>query len=139
MYRCAARASYPRKVKMQYYQLTFIVLLLCQFCFKIVNLSGINQVDCLICAQKIPDCPSCDEDESCFIIKRTCYQCSRAVCGKKKYRRNRKSCKSKKKPKCHCSSDQTCLITVRNQISCPKAKCIDLIDPSVRYLEDYIP
>ncbi len=116
----------------------FLALLFLYFCFKAVQMSNTSRVDCLICSQNIPDCPRCDEDEFCFIVRRTCYQCSRAGCAKIKYRRRRKSCKSKKHPKCQCSNDETCLITVRNQVTCPKAKCIALVDPPVRYLEDYI-
>ena len=93
--------------------------------------------DCFVCAENVPDCPSCDEGEMCYIVKRTCYQCSRAVCAKKSYQSKRKSCNSEKRPKCHCSSDKTCLITVRNRVSCSKAICIERIDHHTKYLKDH--
>ena len=107
--------------------------------FVIFKLTPLNclKVDCFMCSQNMPVCPSCDEGEICYTTKRTCYQCSRAVCAKESYRHKKKHCKSKKKPKCLCPRDKTCLITVRNRISCSQAICIDLIDRNVNYLKDY--
>ena len=115
---------------------TFLISILLIIYFTSVSNCSMN-VDCFLCAQNVPSCPPCVEDEACYIIRRTCYQCSRAICAKESYERKRKSCKSKKRPKCDCSKNETCLITVRNRIACSKAICIDLIDDKVKYLEDY--
>ena len=64
---------------------------------------------------------------------------SRAVCANIKYKQNRKSCNSSRKPTCRCSQDKTCLITVRNRIACSTAVCIESVGPTVKFLEDYIP
>ena len=98
-----------------------------------------SRVDCFMCSQNIPTCDSCNEDEYCYISKRSCYQCSRAICAKLVYRLKKKTCHLKKKPKCHCLDEKTCLLTVRNRVSCSKAVCIDSVGPNVRFLKDYIP
>lgn len=113
---------------------TFCIIIL----FNFFNIIKAKQPDCFLCSQNIPTCPSCENDEFCFIIKRSCYQCSRAVCASKKYRNHRKRCSSRSKPKCSCAENETCLITLKTRISCPKAECID-IDSNIKYIKDYRP
>ena len=104
------------------------------------NFAKHKNPDCFFCSQNIPNCPTCEDDQFCFISKQSCYQCSRAFCANKRYFRAREICSSNN-PKCSCSCvfDETCLITTRTQISCPKANCIELIDPKIRFLKDYYP
>lgn len=98
-----------------------------------------SSVDCFMCSQNIPTCRPCEEDEFCYITKRSCYQCSHAICAKLTYKLKRKQCDSKKKLKCRCSKDETCLLTVRNRVTCSKAICIDSVGSNIKFLKDYIP
>ena len=121
----------------------WVIFLLSAIFFLILSNSNFaiksDPIDCFICAQNIPTCDSCQENEFCYVSKRSCYQCSRAVCANIKYKQNRKSCNSSRKPTCRCSQDKTCLITVRNRIACSTAVCIESVGPTVKFLEDYIP
>lgn len=123
-----------------FYSSIFIIIYLLKF-LKFIHALDDDEtrVDCFMCSQNIPTCDSCDEGEYCYISKRSCYQCSRAICSKLAYRLKRKHCNLKKIHKCRCSDDETCLLTVRNRVTCSKTICIDLVGPNVKFLKDYIP
>lgn len=114
-------------------------LLLLLTCTIFGLLKASERIDCFLCSQNIPECPQCDSNEFCYILKRSCYQCSRAICANVKYQQEKKDCGSKRAPSCRCSSDETCLITLRNQVQCRSAKCINLVDPDTKFLQDYYP
>ena len=103
--------------------------------FNFINMEKITRLDCFVCTQNIPTCPSCKSDEFCYIIKRSCYQCSRALCASKKYQKHRINCSSAKSPTCYCAKSKTCLITLKTRISCPKAECINM-NSNIKYIED---
>lgn len=116
-----------------YFYIGYIVIL-----FNFINIVKMARLDCFVCAQNIPTCPSCKSDQFCYIIKRSCYQCSRALCASKKYQKHRIYCSSSKTPKCYCTNSKTCLITLKTRISCPKAECIN-INSNIKYIEDRRP
>lgn len=120
----------------------FFLLKLSKFIHSSTSASDVDgddsSVDCFICSQHIPTCGSCEEDEFCYITKRSCYRCSRAICAKLTYKLKRKQCDLRKKLKCRCSKDETCLLTVRNRVTCSKAVCIDSVGPNIKFLKDYI-
>jgi hypothetical protein len=120
------------------YRLSFLIIFFLKL-LKFINASRSHgHVDCFMCSQNIPTCYSCEENEFCYISKRSCYQCSRAICAKLVYKLKRKHCDSSKRHKCRCSDNQTCLLTVRNRVTCPKTVCIDLVGPNIKFLKDYI-
>lgn len=124
------------------YRLAFLILFFFLKLSKFIHSSlsdGEDSVACFMCSQNIPTCDSCEEDEFCYITKRSCYQCSRAICAKLIYKLKKKSCDSKKKHKCLCSEDETCLLTVRNRVTCQKTVCIDSVGPNIKFLKDFIP
>lgn len=123
------------KLRLRFY--FYCAILLFKFANSSIN-DKFDSVDCLLCAQGIPVCPECDDGETCFIIKQSCYQCSRAVCAKIKYKFKKKKCKSRNIPVCDCTTDETCIITLRNRIQCSSTICIGgLVDADIPYLIDY--
>ena len=83
--------------------------------------SHAEEPECRMCFQRIPDCEQgCKRDESCQVIKQSCYLCSRAVCVKGE---ECVKCESMK-PKCHCADDETCVISRHTCFECPTAYCV---------------
>ena len=119
---------------------SFILALLTLFFLKFIYSSRNDEkniYDCFMCPQNIPTCHSCGADEFCYITRRSCYQCSQAICAKSEFREKWKPCNPHKKHVCHCSNYETCLLTVRNRVNCPKTICIDLVGPKIKFLKDY--